>query len=110
MAHRSCVLAETRQDFEVLPVAEDRVVRYERNPEPCCRRGHPTIRLVLLVLSQAGEGRAHLGKEQLGPLPRRQLPAPVERVEVDDPGVDPSVPPTPRLPNPPRHPPNHTRP
>ena len=97
MAHRSCVLAETRQDFEVLHVAEDRVVRYERNPEPCCRRGHPTIRLVLLVLSQAGEGRAHLGREQLGLLPRREVAAPVDLVEVDEAGVDPSGPAARRL-------------
>src|ERR1700689_5208741 len=40
------------QQFEILHVGEDRVVRDERNLEPDCCRGHPAVRLMLL-LSQA---------------------------------------------------------
>jgi hypothetical protein len=42
-------LAKPRQEFDVLHVAEDRVVGHEGNLEPDCGRGHPTIRLVRSV-------------------------------------------------------------
>src|SRR5215831_21033400 len=41
--------------LKVLHVREDRVVCHERNLQPDCRRGHPTIRLMLL-LAQAVPG------------------------------------------------------
>ena len=49
MAHRSCLLTEPRQQFQALHVCEDRIVRHERNLQPDCRRGHPTIRLMFLL-------------------------------------------------------------
>jgi hypothetical protein len=55
MARRSCLLTEPRQQVEVLHVREDGVVRDERNLQPDCRRGYPTIRLMLL-LAQAVPG------------------------------------------------------
>jgi len=55
MARRSCLLAEPGQQFEVLHVREDGVVRHEGNLQPDCRRSHPTIRFMLL-LAQAVPG------------------------------------------------------
>jgi len=58
MARRSCLLTEPRQQVEVLHVREDGVVRDERNLQPDCRRGYPTIRLMLL-LAQAVPRSGH---------------------------------------------------
>jgi hypothetical protein len=49
------LLTEPRQQFEVLHVRKDGVVRHERNLQPDCRRGYPTIGLMLL-LAQAVPG------------------------------------------------------
>jgi hypothetical protein len=63
MARRSCLLAEPRQEFEVLRVAKDPVVGHDGNLEPDCGRGHPTIRLRRLV-TQAMPGPDTPGTER----------------------------------------------
>jgi hypothetical protein len=55
MARRTCSIAELRQEFEVLHVGEDAIVRHEGNLEPDRCRSHPAVRLMLL-LAQAVPG------------------------------------------------------